>query len=437
MSQRDAVGPRVGDELEVAILKAVYRGQGLARHEGRVVFVPRGLPGDRFRVRVSATSRDFLRVSPLARVEDGPGRRVSPCPVSETCGGCAYQDLDYEGQLTLKAMVLRESLARAGAPFEGEIEMMPSPEEGWRTRASLHLAPGLEGLRVGFHEEGSHRLVEFEACLQLSRRLNATVQALKHAFEARPTVVSRLRTLDLAESGDGSECVAVVSGELRAEDGPALAQAAAEVAGLTGLAFWRERRGRRDLLLARGDPHVHATVLGRRLRAHAVSFFQANRFLVEDLARAVMESVPVGGRVLDLYCGVGLFGVPLAARGDEVLGAEIAESAVFDASANGRDLPRSPLLSRRTCAKRSRVGRGKAASTSCSTRRAPGPGARWSKPWPPVDRRWCVYVSCDPATLGRDLADFARLGFRPDRLRAFDMFPNTFHLETLVRLVPA
>jgi tRNA/tmRNA/rRNA uracil-C5-methylase (TrmA/RlmC/RlmD family) len=426
----------MGDELEVAIEKGVYRGLGLARHEGRVVFVPRGLPGDRFRVRVSATAQGFLRVSPLARVDDGPGRRVSPCPVSETCGGCAYQDLGYEEQLTLKALVLRESLARAGAPYEGEIEVMPSPEEGWRTRASLHLAPGPLGLRVGFHEEGTHRIVEFEACLQLSRPLNATVRALKHAFEARPKVVSRLARLDLAESGDGSECVAVVSGDLRAEDGPALAQAAAEVAGLTGLGFWRERRGRRDLLLARGDPHVHATVLGRRLRAHAVSFFQANRFLVEALTRAVVESVPAGGRVLDLYCGVGLFGVSLAARGDEVLGAEIAESSVFDASANGRDLPRVRFFRGDVREALSRWPREAREHVVLDPPRA---GAGREVVEAVADRRpeVVVYVSCDPATLGRDLADFARLGYRPDRLRAFDMFPNTFHLETLVRLVPA
>jgi len=436
LTREDAGGPRIGDELVVAIEKGVYRGLGLARHQGRVVFVPRGLPGDGFRVRVSATARGFLRVLPIARVEDGPGRRVSPCPVSDACGGCAYQDLGYEEQLTLKGSILRESLARGGAPFEGEIEVMPSPEEGWRTRASLHLAPGREGLRLGFHEEASHRIVEFEACLQLSPRLNATVRALKVAFESRPQLVSRLRRLDLAEAGDGSECVAVLSGDLKAEDGPALAQAASEVASLTGLGFWRERRGRRDLLLARGDPHVHSTVLGRRLRAHAVSFFQANRFLVEDLARAVLDWVPGGSRVLDLYCGVGLFGVPLAARGDEVLGAEIAESSVFDASANGRDLPGARFfradvgeaLTRWAREGREhivldppRAGIGREVIAAVAARRPAS----------------VVYVSCDPATLGRDLAEFARLGLRPDRLRAFDMFPNTFHLETLVRLLPA
>jgi 23S rRNA (uracil1939-C5)-methyltransferase len=428
-------GPGVGEELEVGIEKAVYRGLGLGRHEGRVVFVPRGLPGDRFRVRVTSTSKGFLRVAPLVRLADGPGRRASPCSVSEACGGCAYQDLGYPGQLALKEGILRESLARAGAPYEGEISVCPSPEEGWRTRASLHLARGPSGLRVGLHEEGSHRLVEFDPCLQLSRPLNAAVQALKRALGARPSLVGRLATLDLAESPDGSERVAVVSGDLRGEDGPALAAAAAEV-DLTGFGFWRERRGRRDFLLVRGDPHVHASVLGLCLRAHAASFFQANRFLVEDLARAVVEMVPAGAPVLDLYCGVGLFAIPLAARGAEVLAAEISESAVFDASANGRDVPRARFFRADVGEALARWPRGAAEHVVLDPPRT-GAGREVVEAVAARHPDAVVYVSCDPPTLGRDLADFARLGFRPERMQAFDMFPNTFHLETVVRLVPA
>jgi tRNA/tmRNA/rRNA uracil-C5-methylase (TrmA/RlmC/RlmD family) len=430
-------GPRVGEELDVAVEKGVYRGLGLARHDGRVVFVPRGLPGDRLRVRVTSASRGFLRVLPLDRAADGPGRRASPCSVSDACGGCAYQELDYGGQLALKEAILRESLARAGAPFEDEILMTPSPEEGWRTRASLHLASGgPDGLRLGLHEEGSHRLVEFDPCLQLSRPLNSTLQALKRALGARASVASRLQALELAESPDSLERVAALSGGLRAEDGPALAAAAAAVVGLTGLGFWRERRGHRDFILVRGDPHVHATVLGQGLRAHVGSFFQANRFLVEELARAVIEMVPAGGCVLDLYCGVGLFSIPLAARGDEVMGAEISESALYDASANGRDLPRARFFRAEV---REALARWPQQTGEHVVLDPPRAGAGREVVEAIASRRPAVvaYVSCDPPTLGRDLAEFARRGFRAERMVAFDMFPNTFHLETVVRLVPA
>lgn len=401
-----------------------------------MVLVPRGLPGDRVRVRVASTSRGLLRATPLARLEDGAGRRPSPCSVSEACGGCAYQSLDYARQLPVKEAILRESLARAGARFDGEITMTGSPENGWRTRASLHCAHSSQGLRIGLHEEGSHRIVEFDPCLQLSSRSNAAVKGLRRALAGRPTVASRIATLDLVESVDGQELVVGIRGDLGAVDGPALAAAGAEVPEITGLGFLVGWGGKGPFVLLRGDPHVHAHVLGRRLRVHLRSFFQANRFLVEDLARAVVEMVPAGGRVLDLYSGVGLFSVPLAARGEEVRGAEINESAVSDAEANARDLPAARFVradvaealtrwpresGERVVLDPPRTGAGRGVVAAVAARQ------------PEV----VVYVSCDPPTLGRDLVGFARAGLRPERIVAFDMFPDTFHVETVVRLVPA
>ena len=426
----------MGDEIDVRVEKGVYRGLGLARHEGQVVLVPRGLPGDRFRVRVASASRGLLRVAPLERLEDGPGRRPSPCSVSDACGGCAYQDLDYSRQLILKELVLRESLARAGAPFEGEIRLAPSPERGWRTRASLHCAYGDDAFRLGLHAEGSHRIVEFGPCLQLSARANAAVQGLRQRLPARAGLASRVASVDLAESTDGGEVVLGFRGDLRADDGPALAATASEIPEITGIGFVTGRGGNGPFVLLRGDPYVHAQILGRRLRAHLRSFFQANRFLVEDLARSVLEMVPSGGTVLDLYSGAGLFSVPLAARGDEVRGVEINEGAVRDAVANARglgsarfsvaevgaDLSRSPRETAGTIVlDPPRTGAGREVVAGIASRRP----------------RVVVYVSCDPPTLGRDLADFARAGLRPDRIRAFDMFPDTFHVEAVVRLVPA
>ena len=416
--------------------KGVYRGLGLARHEGQVVLVPRGLPGDRFRVRVASASRGLLRVAPLERLEDGPGRRPSPCSVSEDCGGCAYQDLDYPRQLALKELVLRESLARAGAPFEGEISLTPSPELGWRTRASLHCAYGDDAFRVGLHAEGSRRIVEFDPCLQLSARANAAVRGLRRRLAARAGLASRVASVDLAESSDGDEVVLGFRGDLRAQDGPALAAAAAEVPEITGVGFVAGRGAKEPFVLLRGDPYVHARVLGRRLRAHLRSFFQANRFLVEDLARSVLEMVPAGGAVLDLYSGAGLFSVPLAARGDEVRGLEINEGAVRDAVANSRGLGSARFSVAEVAADLARWPRETAATIVLDPPRT-GAGREVVAGIASRRPRVVVYVSCDPPTLGRDLADFARAGLRPDRIRAFDMFPDTFHVEAVVRLVPA
>ncbi|HSD27572.1 MAG TPA: TRAM domain-containing protein, partial [Vicinamibacteria bacterium] len=222
-------GPVVGQEIEVRIEKGVYRGLGLARHDGQVILVPRGLPGDRLCVRVTTASRGLLRASSLARLEDGAGRRASECSVSGSCGGCAYQDLDYPHQLSLKEKVLRESLARAGAPFEGDIPLVGSPERGWRMRASLHGELSGGRLRIGLHEEASHRVVEFDPCLQLSARANLAVTGLRRTLASRPGLASRLRTIDLAESPDERDLVVGLRGDFRASDAPAIAAAGTEV----------------------------------------------------------------------------------------------------------------------------------------------------------------------------------------------------------------
>src|SRR5262249_30529798 len=174
--------PRAGDSLEVTVEKGVYRGQGLARHEGQVVLVPRALPGDRLRVRVSSTSRGFLQATGEQLLAPGPSRRPSPCPYVPLCGGCAYQELDYPAQLRLKEAILRESLQRAGAAWDGEIPLAGSPEEGWRTRASLHFETRRGALLLGFREEGSRRVVDIERCLQLSPALNRAALSVRDAL---------------------------------------------------------------------------------------------------------------------------------------------------------------------------------------------------------------------------------------------------------------
>jgi tRNA/tmRNA/rRNA uracil-C5-methylase (TrmA/RlmC/RlmD family) len=381
----------------------------------------------------------MLRAEPLARLEDGPGRRLSPCAFSGSCGGCAYQELDYSAQLRLKAEVLRESLARGGAPFDGEIEILGSPESGWRMRASLHCAVGAGGVAIGFHREASHEIVAFDPCGQLSARANAAVGGLRNVLGSRASLAARIDRIDLAESADSRVLVAALEGEsLHPGDAPGLASALREIPELTGAGFMTGGKVRSRFLPLFGDAFVHASVLGRVLRAHVRSFFQSNRFLYEDLARTVVDWVPPGGPVLDLYCGVGLFAIPLAVREREnrFFGVEISESAVRDAQANAHGLPsvrfeRSDVAS--ALRHRPREAHERVVLDPPRTGAGPEVVAAIASRQPDA----LVYVSCDPPTLGRDLAHFARAGYRPDRLKAFDMFPDTFHVEAVARLVPA
>ena len=426
-----------GDHVDVVIEKAVYRGLGLARHHGQVVFVPRAFPGDRHRVRIESSTPGYVRGVSEERLQAGPGRRESPCPFFPACGGCAYQELGYDEQVRLKAGVLLESLARAGVPWEREIEVRGSPESGWRTRAEFHLEASGPKLRLGLREEGSHRTVDLERCLQLSAGMNGAFRGLLAALGERPELARAVSDVALAESGDGKCMVASLATTLPPGEASRLGSLLPAVPWLTGLgAVVRQGSASRFLPLG-GETAVDTHVLGLRLRSHVRSFFQSNRFLVEDLARAVLELTPPGGPVLDLYAGVGLFTLPIAARGDAAAAIEVSATAVADARVNQEraglegvrlhegDVRESlarlrPVAEERIVLDPPRTGAGPGVVEQITARR---PAA-------------VVYVSCDPPTLGRDLRRFESHGYRLEAVRAFDLFPDTFHLETLVRLLP-
>ena len=186
-----------------------------------------------------------------------------------------------------------------------------------------------------------------------------------------------------------------------------------------------------------GSPRLGHRVLDLRLTSHARAFFQANRFQVDGLVRTVLDLLPAEGPALDLYAGVGLFSLPLLARGQAVRAVEGDETAVEDARENARRLGLGGF----------RADRGDVRETLARLPREEGEQVVLDPPRTGAGLdvvellaarrpRTIVYVSCDPPTLGRDLAHFARHGYRADSLRAFDMFPDTFHLETVVRLVP-
>jgi 23S rRNA (uracil1939-C5)-methyltransferase len=425
---------RVGQEIEATVEKTVYRGRGLARVDGRVVFVPRAHGGDRVRARVREVHPGWAEASLEEILDPGAGRRVAPCPYVPRCGGCVYQDLGYDAQLAAKESVLRESLRRAGAPWEGAIPIRSSPEAGWRLRASLHVAAGGDGLRLGLRQEGTWQVVDLESCLQLSEGMNQAWAELRALFTGNPELGARVRGIDLLESPDGGARVAAVGTTLPPREASALG-GIVPAGRLTGFGV-EDGRGRLHWL--RGTPFVEMSVLSLPLRVHVRSFFQGNRFLYEALASTVVDLLPGTGRALDLYAGVGLFALPLAARdGGEVVAVERAPSAVEDARANVR---RNRLEGVRIVCEDVPAALG-------SMRPSPGERIVLDPPRTGLEREVVdlvadrrpeavVYVSCDPPTLGRDLARFAARGFRPDTVRLFDLFPDTFHLETVVRLLP-
>jgi len=297
------------------------------------------------------------------------------------------------------------------------------PELGWRARVELHGARLDEGFTLGFFEERSHRVVPAASCQQVSERLRGLIAKVVRALSEGGV---KAGSVEIAESFDGPGLVLVAS-----DPGlTAVLRRHSHELGLSGLAL---KTSKNEAATVYGDISVENMVGGIALRHNVMSFFQANRFMTEDLLGAVMKATDLAPdeRIIDLFCGVGLFSVPLAVKGRDVTAIEWSPVAFEDlgrnTKANGVKVERLPLS----------VGTALATGLKLKgTTTIVDPPRRGLDPLE-LDAiaagrpNRVIYVSCDPATLVRDIQRFAGQGYKAVSLEAFDMFPTTFHLETL------
>jgi len=421
------------DELSLVIEKPAAGGRMLARHDGQIVFVSGAIPGERVRVRVEQVRSGIVFAVTTAVEEPSPDRRVPEA--DPACGGNVLAHVAYLRQLQLKAEILADAFTRiAKLRLDAPVPVRPSPERGYRMRARLHVRDG----RLGFFREGTHDLCDAALTGQL---LAATEQVLEALQGQLGDQGRALREVELSENVPGSERALLV--ELAPGARPADAQRLPglfDVGGVTGLVITRPEAP--QFVAGRGHPYVSdvldLAVEGRaasvRLRRHVAAFFQGNRFLLRPLVQTVVGVIPPGV-LLDLYAGTGLFGVSFAALGrGHVIAVEGDRQAAEDLVANAAVLasevsvvPRSVenYLSRSPGAGAAtilvdppRTGMSKDAAQMIVTARAPR----------------VVYVSCDVATLARDVRRFVDAGYHLAHLEAFDLFPNTAHVESLAVL---
>jgi 23S rRNA (uracil1939-C5)-methyltransferase len=388
--ERPAAPPERSLELRIDALAAGGDGVGRAP-DGRVVFVPFAAPGDRLRVRVLEERPRYARGEIEAVLEPGPARTLPRCPVFGECGGCAWQHVDYPAQLAAKASIVRDALARIGALVElPELEVVPSPAPyGYRSRARLLASRG----DVGFRRRRSREPVPIQSCPLLAEPLDRALCALAGS---RPA-----------------------SGEWE------LALGAHDTVRVAPL----PPRGSAEMLELR--------VGGERLEVSPGVFVQANAFLQERLAGAVLDAAGRGGVALELFAGAGFFTLGLAKRFARVVAVEGDAQAARDLARNvaGAGLRHVRVIEARV---ETWLAAGEAQALApeqvlldpprggvgreAATRLARLPALR------------IVHVSCDPATLARDLAAFDPHGWRVARLQAFDLFPQTPHVEVLAVL---
>lgn len=415
-----------GDQIELAIEKPAAGGRMLARHEGRVILVQGGIPGERVRARVGRVERQLAFADTIDVLEASADRRASETDL--TCGGCLYAHIGYERQRALKSEVIGDAFKRLGR-IEVELPAVAaSPERGYRMRARLHV----RGDRVGFYREGTHELCDAAKTGQADDR---AIESAARAVQSLAAAGCALSAVELTENIAGTERVLHAIAAESADLTVAALDAALAAGALTGCTG----RSRGGEMRTSGIPVVSdplpvltgGTAAGGALERHAESFFQANRFLLPRLVEAVMHAIPPDGAVLDLYAGVGLFSVCLAASGRTRL------SAVEGDRTSGKDLTRNAA----PYAGALRVSIGSVEEYLARHKPRPstvlvdpprtGMSREAMQAIVAIRAARVVYVSCDPATMARDARRLLDGGYDLASLQAFDLFPNTPHVESL------
>ena len=403
----------LGEIHELKIEKLIYGGEGLGRVNNQTVFVPFAAPGDHLRIRITRLERNFARAEIVEILVPSAARRPAPCRHFGICGGCQLQHLHYEAQLQAKVEFIRESLKRIGGiDWQDEIKVLVADEFGYRSRAEIKISQqehreknnplDAQKIQIGFFKSNSHEICAVTECPILLPAANGKLQRLS----AEPGKISRQATRIYLIVGDDHVLATAATGE----------------------------NSRTAAIDALGT--VHQIIAGITYEFGVRTFFQANRLLVEKLVAAATGDT-AGKIAFDLYAGAGLFSLQLAQNFRQVYAVEGSKISVQHGIANAQNNRIKNVsyesMSVEAWLKHKAVKLPRPDFVLLDPPRA-GAGEIVSNRLLALKPPKINYVSCDPATLARDLKLLVQGGYRIDSVTAVDMFPQTFHVETVVKL---
>ena len=416
----------------VQIEKPIYGGAFLARVDGKAVFVPLVLPGEEVRVRMVEEKRGFALAEAEEIVSTSPARITPDCPYFGTCGGCHYQHTDYESQLRFKHAILRETLERGGLRALPEIAVCAADPWGYRNR--IRLAFDAAG-NPGYRGRRSHAVVPVGVCpiaapllLKAATAFAATLR--ESGLALRPTEITLF-----CNANESALLVSVfipVPGKVRFDD---VAGAFKErIPELLGLEFAVEgRKGEQPRTLWRwGANSLTYRATGFGYRVDSGSFFQVNRWLVDTLVERVTAGRN-GNFAWDLFAGVGLFARELTVNFEHVIAVESSPTAINALKENLKNT-HSETVKAETLAFLRRYSKKEIPDLIVVDPPRVGLGPETTAQLARIGAPAIVYVSCDPATLARDLRALSESGYAIESITLVDLFPQTFHLETVVAL---
>jgi len=442
--------------LLLTIEKLVYGGDGLARlpppqpeedrGRGKAVFVPFVLAGEKVEAALTEQKSGFARAAAQAIIEASPHRVAAVCPYFGRCGGCHYQHADYEHQLAIKTEILRENLRRiARLELSCAIKVHPSPPWNYRNRARLQVRARPE-FAAGYFELASHRLLPVEECPISSPLINRGIAALWLMGRAGKAT-EEVHEVEFFANAEDTQLLVELSCPPEARRAAVRAwaeQLRAALPEIVGLAAFRESKpGAMEPLITLGAAELTYRTHAASYRVGAGSFFQTNRHLVDELVSIVSDGQS-GDLAFDLYAGVGLFSTALACNFRHIVSVESSQTAFSDLQYNRPSNGEATLAATERYLHQPDVT-GRARNGAVLPQVPPpdlavvdppraGLGERVARALAGLGAARVIYVSCDPATLARDMVPLLAAGYRVHGADLVDMFPQTYHLESVLHL---
>jgi 23S rRNA (uracil1939-C5)-methyltransferase len=431
----------MSDELLLSIEKLIYGGEGLAHVDGNTVFVPYVLPGEQVSGAVRTRKKQLIHAT-LREVKQPSSHRIAPpCPHFGVCGGCHYQHIDIAEQVKQKKEILRETLSRlGGVTWDGPIAEHSGEPFAYRNRAQWAFRDALPRAFGYFLPESAH-ILPIDACPVLSPGLAGLFAKLQNMARGNSLPPGVLEVEAFANSDDAKFAMNIAferfpkpAKDLTAEFREALPQ-------LESLLLLDQSKDRFELA---GPGYLTHKVGGYSFRVSHLSFFQVNRFLIEDLLKTVLEDAK-GNFVLDLYAGVGFFTLPLAKSFARVMSVDANLAATGDLRTNAENAKVEVVAANEHVEDFLKKHAEQPDFVVLDPPRA-GLGAETAALLANLGAPKIAYLSCDPSTLARDLAVLTGSARKPateiapahryeiEQVDLFDLFPQTFHIETLVKL---
>jgi 23S rRNA (uracil1939-C5)-methyltransferase len=393
---------------EVEIEKLVYGGDGLARLDGQVVLMPYVLPGEKVSFTPQRVKTGLLKGTQVHILQPSKERIKPRCEYFMACGGCHLQHTGYEFQLAQKQGILRETLRRiAGFEYAEEIAVISGEPWQYRNRVQLHFKAGT----CGFHRAGSHAIQAVSHCEISSPLLNDAIAKIRPAVKKQEWP-DFLRSLELFTNGSEIQVNVLESNR------PVAAR----------FFTWLK-----ELIPAIAEGAIEYEAAGERFRISGGSFFQTNRFLIDKLVEEVLGNES-GEEAVDLYAGVGLFTLPIAKRFKRVTAVERGGNTFRDLEFNSATANRTNISARRASAEEFLRELQSASDWMVADPPRAGLGKETTSEVLRLKPQRLTLVSCDPATLARDLKVLLAGGYKVARMALVDLFPQTYHFETVVRL---